>query len=159
MLVIMGACAGLCYNALWYFPVLIVIGGFATLVWDTWLQQRVGKLRAKWRRRRGEENVQREAEESRPAEAVDSGEAVREAPEGLQRRNQASSSKDHVQTLRTESGPGQPMASMTRNDADEIETPVPVADTTTHGIRVRIGISIIVAFSGNSIFPDLQFPY
>jgi len=52
ILVIMGACAGLCYNALWYFPVLMVIGGSACVAWDCWLQQKVGKMRARLRRRR-----------------------------------------------------------------------------------------------------------
>ena len=35
--VILGACAGLCYNALWYFPLLMVLGGLATVIWDGWL--------------------------------------------------------------------------------------------------------------------------
>jgi hypothetical protein len=34
ILIIFGACAGLCYNALWYFPVLMLCGGMATVVWD-----------------------------------------------------------------------------------------------------------------------------
>ncbi|KAL5119310.1 hypothetical protein ACEQ8H_002797 [Pleosporales sp. CAS-2024a] len=34
VLVLFGACAGLCYNAIWYFPVLIVMGGTATAMWD-----------------------------------------------------------------------------------------------------------------------------
>jgi len=52
ILVIAGACAGLCYNALWYFPLLIALGGIATVIWDSWLDQQIGKLRASWRRKR-----------------------------------------------------------------------------------------------------------
>ncbi|PFH51369.1 hypothetical protein AMATHDRAFT_142625 [Amanita thiersii Skay4041] len=33
-IVLLGACAGLIYNALWYYPVLIVSGGLMTLIWD-----------------------------------------------------------------------------------------------------------------------------
>lgn len=43
-LVIFGACAGLCYSALWYFPVLIVSGGLVNVVWDLWLGRRVRML-------------------------------------------------------------------------------------------------------------------
>ncbi|KAF8907829.1 chromate transporter-domain-containing protein [Gymnopilus junonius] len=34
VLVTVGGCAGMCYNALWYFPVLLAMGGLSTLVWD-----------------------------------------------------------------------------------------------------------------------------
>ncbi|KAK9350295.1 chromate transporter-domain-containing protein [Lipomyces doorenjongii] len=51
ILVIFGGCAGLCYNALWYFPVLMVIGGGSTLIWDGWLRQRIAKFRAKLKRK------------------------------------------------------------------------------------------------------------
>ncbi|KAJ2931700.1 hypothetical protein H1R20_g5523, partial [Candolleomyces eurysporus] len=47
LLVVFGACAGLCYNALWYFPVLIVIAGTITVLWDCWLRAWIGKLKRK----------------------------------------------------------------------------------------------------------------
>ena len=34
IVVIGSGCAGLCYSALWYFPLLMVIGGAMTLLWD-----------------------------------------------------------------------------------------------------------------------------
>lgn len=34
ILVFLGGSAGMLYNALWYFPVLMVLGGAATIVWD-----------------------------------------------------------------------------------------------------------------------------
>ncbi|KAI6357320.1 hypothetical protein MCOR25_007705 [Pyricularia grisea] len=38
ILVFLGAAAGIMYNALWYFPLLIVLGGFATIIHDyRWL--------------------------------------------------------------------------------------------------------------------------
>ncbi|KAG8709474.1 hypothetical protein FRC09_000655 [Ceratobasidium sp. 395] len=52
LIVLMSACAGLCYNALWYFPTLIAVGGITTLVWDHHLRGRIGRLVARLRRQR-----------------------------------------------------------------------------------------------------------
>lgn len=53
-LVLLGGCAGMLYNALWYFPVIIAVSGLVTLVWDSGLiRSRVQRLR---RRRRTVEN-------------------------------------------------------------------------------------------------------
>ncbi|ODM22564.1 hypothetical protein SI65_00153 [Aspergillus cristatus] len=51
ILVIFGACAGLCYNALWYFPVLMIMGGFLTALWDGWLYQQIGRAKIAWKNR------------------------------------------------------------------------------------------------------------
>jgi chromate transport protein ChrA len=40
--VITGACAGLCYDSLWYFPLLMVLGGIASVIWDGWMAHRFG---------------------------------------------------------------------------------------------------------------------
>lgn len=46
ILVFFGATAGILYNALWYFPVLMVAGGVSTVVWDYhWLQKLVNRVR------------------------------------------------------------------------------------------------------------------
>src|SRR6266480_196455 len=52
VLVIFGACAGVCYNKLWYFPVLMLVGGLAAVVWDLRLERWIGKTKAKWQRRK-----------------------------------------------------------------------------------------------------------
>lgn len=45
-MVFFGATAGMLYNTLWYFPVLMVVGGASTIIWDyRWLQQLVGRFR------------------------------------------------------------------------------------------------------------------
>jgi chromate transport protein ChrA len=41
ILVFLGGAAGMLYNALWFFPVLMVAGGFTTVVWDSKLPQRI----------------------------------------------------------------------------------------------------------------------
>src|SRR5271154_1574614 len=43
-------CAGVCYNALWFFPVLMVIGGLATFLWDGHLKPQIAKFKARRRR-------------------------------------------------------------------------------------------------------------
>ncbi|KAF7514067.1 hypothetical protein GJ744_004392 [Endocarpon pusillum] len=51
ILVFFGATAGMLYNALWYFPVLMVVGGCSTIIWDRrWLQNLVKRFRTVHRR-------------------------------------------------------------------------------------------------------------
>jgi hypothetical protein len=147
-LVIFGACAGLCYNALWYFPVLIVIGGFATLVWDTFLQQRVGKLRAKWDRRRRDSNSDTErVVESSEAETTPLPQAhTRDGAEGLQRRTPVTGSRSSLPVEAADSGPSRTAVAETRSNSDNNGNAAPVADTASHAIPIKIGVSIIAAF-------------
>jgi chromate transport protein ChrA len=51
-IVVFSACAGLCYDALWYFPVLMVGGAMTSVMWDLCARSFVGKLKIRWRRRR-----------------------------------------------------------------------------------------------------------
>jgi chromate transport protein ChrA len=39
------ACAGMLYTALWYFPVLIIVGAVLAIVWDLWMKKEVARLR------------------------------------------------------------------------------------------------------------------
>jgi chromate transport protein ChrA len=57
LIVVFSACAGMCYSALWYFPVLMVGGGISTVVWDLWARNFVGKLKIRWRRRRPQAEI------------------------------------------------------------------------------------------------------
>ncbi|CAD0088576.1 unnamed protein product, partial [Aureobasidium vineae] len=68
VLVIFGACAGLCYTALWYFPTLVCIGGAVAGLWDLYLSRAIGKLRAKRHQKRINEH--RVVEENHSAEAT-----------------------------------------------------------------------------------------
>ncbi|KAF8812271.1 hypothetical protein BYT27DRAFT_6412202 [Phlegmacium glaucopus] len=52
ILLAFGGSAGLCFSALWYFPVLLVFGGLVTLIWDRFGQSWVkGWLKRRNRRR------------------------------------------------------------------------------------------------------------
>ncbi|KAF2000226.1 chromate ion transporter-like protein [Amniculicola lignicola CBS 123094] len=144
VLVIFGACAGLCYSALWYFPVLVVIGGIVTMLWDVYFCQVFGKLQAKWRRKK--ENPDRAAEESNAGESIALEETPSQQPaEGLQRRSQASTAKARLSHEEAHSGRRSPDEEPSQSTAEATQ-PNAVADTTTHGIPIKLGIAIIVGF-------------
>lgn len=82
VLVFLGATAGMLYNALWYFPVLMSVGGTAAIVWDyRWGHKLFRRLRRK------PEAVDRDREA-----AIDSVEMNEVVPSNVPvRRNQARS--------------------------------------------------------------------
>lgn len=129
ILVIFGACAGVCYSALWYFPVLMVSGGLATLVWNGHLKPGIEKYQAHRRRHASLEGVTEQAAQSAsiPLEAITTAAKVE------QRRNVASSS---TQPVSQESSTQEPIARS------------PVKD---HTIRVRAGICVILLFFGECV--------
>src|SRR4051794_7900067 len=51
IVLVFGACAGLCYSAIWYFPTLVFICGITTMIWDMWVQGATTKMLDKWRKR------------------------------------------------------------------------------------------------------------
>lgn len=127
VLVIMGACAGLCYNALWYFPMLIAIGGVAGVVWDGWLGGRIGRLRRRVRRREREGG-----EEVEEVESVAVGGVEEQGRGGVQRRNAAG--REGREDGASRGSAGVPV------DSPDV---MPV-----HSIRIRVGIAIAVVFFG-----------
>ncbi|KAL1611292.1 hypothetical protein SLS59_000010 [Nothophoma quercina] len=147
ILVILGACAGICYNALWYFPALIVIGGTITVLWDTWLAQRVGKAKAKWEsKRRRARNEVGDAEETNAAEDIQPAQELPvRRPEAVKRRAQAGSSTDRIVPEVEESELGRAHSQRSAR-ADTTSPPAPVADVKTHNISVKVGVSLIVGF-------------
>lgn len=152
----MGACAGLCYNALWYFPILILIGGVATVVWDVWLQQRVGKLRAKWEaKRRRARNEGGDAEDGNAPQSIPLEERTQAALSELtQRKPQAEGSKGRASTEQEPAGQNPFDNGSAQGGAESTEV-VPVADTQTHNISVKLGISLIVGFL-STLTPSLS---
>ncbi|KAF1995995.1 chromate ion transporter-like protein [Amniculicola lignicola CBS 123094] len=145
ILVIFGACAGLCYNALWYFPVLIVIGGAATVIWDVWLRQKVGKIRASYAAKRRRARTEGgDAEETAATQDVPPAEQLQlKRPEAVKRRPQAGNSTDRILPVEEEIGPSR---SAERRSTKEIARATPVTDTQTHNISIKIGLSLIVGF-------------
>jgi len=52
LLLVGTGCAGICYNALWYFPVILIIDGMITLSWALWHSSAVRMKIIEWRSRR-----------------------------------------------------------------------------------------------------------
>ena len=139
ILVILGACAGLCYNTLWYFPLLMLLGGLATVIWDGWMSQKIGKVRAKLKRRK--HNPEGTAEETGAADSVPLEERV-ESQDGIQRR-----------TATAESRKSDPSAETLPHSSADSTRPQPAQteNTSDHAIRIRVGIVITALFFGNII--------
>lgn len=144
--VILGACAGLCYNALWYFPVLMIIGGLATVIWDGWLSREIGKARAALQRRR--RNPQPAADDETGAGA---GAAENSIP--LEERQTPIPPARSESTARSRKG--HPADSLPQNTS-EVAPRNSEEGSSDHVVRVRAGITIAVLFFG--IDPFLFLP-
>ncbi|THC94281.1 hypothetical protein EYZ11_006254 [Aspergillus tanneri] len=127
--VIFGACAGVCYNTLWYFPLLMVIGGLASVVWDGWMNQRLRNLAVKWRSRgaRRDEADQGESAQSTPLEATE------------QRQGR---DENRLRSRRT----GLPTEQLSSNTPPYAEE----APSQDYIIRVRVGVILFVLFFGKT---------
>ncbi|QRV96295.1 chromate ion transporter [Ceratobasidium sp. AG-Ba] len=119
LIVLISACAGLCYNALWYFPTLMVIGGLASMIWDQLLRGRVGRLRARLQKRNN--NSRSDEVESVPMETLD---------------DRAS----------TKSGVSRAAAQADVSNEDRSTSVDPSTMFSYHKVPLKAGIAIIVGF-------------
>jgi hypothetical protein len=148
IIVIASACAGLCYNALWYFPVLMIIGGLTTLVWDLWMRGHVGRLRGRWRNRRREITAESHSEsENLPRQDIPA-----DPPHG---KNFVSKTSARSTTSAISSVPLNILRTASRGEETTVnrtDTPNQGSSQRTvpanYGVSVKLGIGIIVAFFG-----------
>lgn len=136
ILVVFGACAGMCYNALWYFPVLMVIGGIASIIWYGWMLQSIGKLKNKLKRRKS--NTESQVEEA----SVENSVSLEERTEttetnSIQRRNVSA-------TATPVPGSKPPQNSQPAQETQQVQPDI----HQSHAIKVRVGIVITVVFFG-----------
>ncbi|KAL7273659.1 hypothetical protein RUND412_003471 [Rhizina undulata] len=135
VLVVIGACAGLCYNALWYFPLLMVIGGTATVTWDLWAFRTARRVRSKLSRKKLVEDPERE-----PIQQVVVSLDLR-VPEPAA-RSRPTSVRSGINVI-----PPEPVnATEAREAQEEVKVKVPTMDTSSHAIPVKIGFAIIASF-------------
>lgn len=155
ILVIFGACAGLCYNALWYFPVLILIGGATTVIWDVWLRQKIAKIKAGYAaKRRRARNEDGDVEESTTTATqhipLSTQQPQLQRPEAVKRRPQAGgTSTDRILPVEqtTSSTPTlHPLSPPTNTSNPTPEPPTPPTDTRTHNIPIKYGLALITTF-------------
>ncbi|CBF81927.1 hypothetical protein AN5427.2 [Aspergillus nidulans FGSC A4] len=146
LLVIFGACAGLCYSALWYFPLLMVVGGFVTAAWDGWGARWVRGVK-RWRRERGSaldgtgsqelEEGNRDGDEAVDVERVD----VRTVADGEMPRLRRPAGSTDLDTI--------PLANVPAGS--DITPSLNPAQDQGHVVRVRIGAAILVSFFASFI--------
>ena len=134
LLVLLGACAGLCYSALWFFPVLIVIGGVTTIVWDGWLKSQMRRLRSAWKNRNNRAE-QRKNQGNGFQESIRLEESVAPANETMRPRRGGSSLQASEQG-----------ASQTREPDELSQAP---ADTRQGKGNIWSGMIILSLFTGN----------
>lgn len=155
--VLFGACAGVCYNALWYFPTLMFAGGLVSVIWDGWMAQRVRKLKVNWQSRPSRQAGQEEAAiQSFTSEIQSAPIELRE----LSGSGPESNTEDSSQQATS-------MRARKATPASEVRVPRTVAPTPgepggiygerqlseDHSIRVWIGILMLVLFSGRIYIP------
>jgi hypothetical protein len=130
ILVIFGACAGVCYNALWYFPVIMAIGGFAALLWYGHFSPLLTRFKA---RRRHESSPDGFVEDTAEGNIVPLEENP-SASDLVHRRINASSPKQPVETPSTAGNESSTHA------LREAPTKKP------HTIRIGVGVPIFLGF-------------
>lgn len=127
----------------------MAVGGLVTVLWDTWLAQKVGKAKAAWenKRRRARDEVG-DAEQTSAAQDIQPAQELQvQRPEAIKRRAQASASTELIAAEGAASEPGR----ANRQRSPEIETlnsPPQIADIKTHNISIKLGLSLIAGFLG-----------
>ncbi|KAL4903091.1 hypothetical protein BDW74DRAFT_157386 [Aspergillus multicolor] len=144
ILVIFGACAGLCYSALWYFPVLMVVGGLATVAWDGYGSRYVRSVRGTWRDRRAR-RMQNSGEQGGETEGNATGDVEMVPGPGGN-----GSLTPRAEILRQRKAGGS--AQLPQNSADVSNSSTEFGQSSQdHVIRVRVGIAIVVVFFASFI--------
>lgn len=163
ILVLLGACAGLCYSALWYFPLLVTIGGISTAIWDLWLGKKIRRYKQEKARKRqaqvdavnielqggyemreitGTDQIrdERQAPDTRPAQSTSNSRAI-----GSIHQRSATFEIELESSARqvvTETTPW-PRASQHREMQHQPESTPVVAK---FGVSVKTGIFLLVSF-------------
>jgi len=135
LLVLFGGCAGMCYNALWYFPLLLVFGGLLTFVWDLYGRSWFVRLKS-WNRRQPSPVQEGEFTSNNAIIMVDRGtESGLHENEGPQQRY-GNPVQENNATEITTSGSNRP-PSVARTSGFDISA---------HRVPVKIGLTVIALF-------------
>ncbi|KAF8468956.1 chromate transporter-domain-containing protein [Kalaharituber pfeilii] len=165
LLVVLGACAGLCYTALWYFPVLILIGGIFTVAWDCWGRGVVGRYRERRKARKASKTASGAAAAEGQESANGAGirlERIASASSAagnanLQHRRANAADDDETRKDIERQEPSS--ATEAENVAQDVEnseqqegwTRRGGTDMLAHAIPVKVGIAIIIGFFASFI--------
>ena len=145
ILIIFGACAGLCYNKLWYFPVLMLSGGSVIAAWDGWLFSQIQTAKTAWRNRYNRSADSEEANTT-PLEMEPSPPGAVERSETLRSRKKGDSGDSPNNLPVISAGPS--------SSAQSTETEV--TRSPNYVIRIRTGIVITTVFFGIYLFSRMS---
>lgn len=137
ILIIFGACAGLCYTALWYFPILMVIGGIATILWDGWVRSLYFDIVAKFKKRKTDEHAL--VEESNTLETVRPLSVSAQTPT-------AKSDEPDLETSGSITGTHQEATFTARETTVEPKDETSNSLPDSRSLSLKVGISVIVIF-------------
>ncbi|KAF9534737.1 chromate transporter [Crepidotus variabilis] len=136
LLVVFGACAGMCYNALWYFPVLLISAGVVTAAWDFYGQQWISRWVRGSRTRLSSPLPDIGSDVIQLENISSEGGHISGDVRGPVRRIGASVS----------AAPETVPENLLGEEIAPVSQPIARVDTSTHSIPVKIGIVIIVLF-------------
>jgi chromate transport protein ChrA len=134
ILVIFGALMGLCYTALWYFPVIMLAGGSASVIWDLFLNKVVLKMQDKLRKKKPDTEALPEKD------TVAVGTADSGNPEPLAEQEDQPGSQDEIKPAEQDDAQSQKSKSLEKT-ASRSST-----SSLIHSIPLKFGILIIVGF-------------
>jgi chromate transport protein ChrA len=138
ILVIFGALMGLCYTALWYFPVIMLAGGSASVIWDLFLNKLVLRMQDKLKKKKSDpEDLH---EKDNVAVGTANGGAGEINPEPLAEQEDQPGSQDEIKPAEQDDAQSQKSKSLERT-ASRSST-----SSLIHAIPLKVGILIIVGF-------------
>ena len=146
LIVVFSACVGLCYNALWYFPILMVGGGITTVVWDLWAKSFVGKLKIRWRRRSPQAEILKMTSATLP---LDGRVQHNGGGDQVSRRSIPSlkSTTGSVQPRQHDASAGPDPRTDEENPPDECASERSRPEV-VHIVSAKIGIAVVIVFLG-----------
>jgi chromate transport protein ChrA len=143
ILVIFGACAGLCYTALWYFPILLLCGGFVAAIWDTWMGKKVTDALDKLKKKRLDSQVLAEENVVTDASRDNKNEDEILHPRELNTHQDSQEIRPMENTVENLVDTKEPDK---EEDSKKAITPETTYHAQYHSISIKIGITIISLF-------------
>ena len=134
MLVIFGACGGMLYNALWYFPTLIAVGGICTLMWEGPIKRMLASASRRLRRHRQARTGAMDAEQ--PDQQSIAIETTNSNANLVQRRTGSPSMASRVTSSEQE-----PQHEALPPSGDNVSTTEP-----EHRILLSVGLALVGGF-------------
>ncbi|EAU84640.1 chromate ion transporter [Coprinopsis cinerea okayama7 len=131
LLVVLGGCGGMCYNALWYFPVLIISAGAITVVWDTWMRGWIARLQQR--------RLKRKRRSSTALGNADQN--ANQTMESVPQPAGASEQQDGIELVQRKAE----VTPSVKSTSSSSKTTVKL-NISGHGIPVKVGLAMIAVF-------------